>query len=163
MISKDIILINFLLCLKDIFVYIRYKIDDLHNIEILEVLNQHVTRYLSTGDIDYQNFLKKIQPFVNLEMYRIINKNLINEVSAMRLKEIGRYLQIIKLAIEEIFYCFEEKNYHQAYDLVDAIHALPEALLYKEWNARSYWQCYIKLYRNKWNEHFLVREEKNLY
>ncbi|HOJ76901.1 MAG TPA: hypothetical protein PLZ08_01490 [Bacillota bacterium] len=162
MVSENKMLPEFLLGLQDILVFVRFKTDHPGNLKILKIANQYIDSYLIEGTIDYKSFKRETYSYCNFESENLIPGSSFKSLSAERIKEIESYLKIIKTAIVEIVDCLEQKNYERTHDLTDAIHALPDALLHKKWNPRSYWKIYIKPYRRRWNKAFLVLEEQEL-
>ncbi|NLE05803.1 MAG: hypothetical protein GX638_13525 [Crenarchaeota archaeon] len=57
----------------------------------------------------------------------------------------------------------EEEKFEKAYDLVDAVHCLPDIIADNHFKiTESYWEIYIKPYRIKWDKRFLMKEQKSI-
>ncbi len=78
------------------------------------------------------------------------------------LQEANFYFNIIRELLPEMRILYKEKKFEQLYDLVDAIHCLPDALINPLWDSNSYWKTYIYPYRKKWDLEFLIAKEKEL-
>lgn len=61
------------------------------------------------------------------------------------------FFKIILIAANQIEYLINIENFEQAYDLIDAIHCLPEILMTADRDMGSYWDLYILKYQHKWN------------
>lgn len=72
------------------------------------------------------------------------------------------YQVLIKIC-RELKWLLGENKYSQAYDLVDATHCLPIIIADNSFSIpRSYWKSYMRVYRQKWDKHFLLVEEKRI-
>ena len=76
------------------------------------------------------------------------------------LKDKNIYLMLIDI-LDELQNAVSNNNSIQTCDLMDAVHGLPQAIADNYFKVPSkYWKTYIRPYRKKWNETFLVGHEK---
>lgn len=150
-----------------IFVYVRSEINNPINGILLTTINRYIVEVLNENYLDFNIFKKDIMNILNNDtsnqefFERALNFN--NALYTDNVGEIIRYLPIIRETILESCKYLKENNFDRAYDLIDMIHALPDAILYKkEWNDRKFWKTYIKPYRKKWINQFLLENEKKL-
>lgn len=61
------------------------------------------------------------------------------------------FFQIIAIVASQTEFLINTESFEQAYDLIDAIHCLPEILMTTDKDMYSYWNLYILKYQLKWN------------
>ena len=158
----------FMLGFQRIFIIIRSQIRSHYNISLLEQVSKYCLKLKDEEAIEFEIFRN--------EIFRILNDNLeTNEFLENALKidcisyvtdnlgEINRYLSVLNDTALEICTLLRHENFDRAYDLVDAIHCLPEAIMSKkQWNSKAFWKIYIRPYRKKWDNSFLSIQEKQL-
>jgi hypothetical protein len=139
-----------------------------YNIDILKIIKKYTLLDVINESNDYCKFKDDILNIGSLDNdAKTFLKSALNfdttSVNTDNVDEIRRYLPIISETISEICKQININNLNNAYDLIDAIHCLPEALLEKKvWNPKDYWDIYINAYRKKWNSQFLSNEEHEL-
>ena len=78
------------------------------------------------------------------------------------LKDKHIYDLITKIC-EELIVLFNSNAFERFYDLIDAVHCLPEIIADNKFSVPDdYWDNYIVPYRNKWDKQFLVQEQRCL-
>lgn len=83
-------------------------------------------------------------------------------VNCKLLKDTHIYDVMIKIC-RELFELFKANEYEKFNDLIDCVHCLPEIIADNKFSIpNEYWTNYIKPYRNKWNNCFLLQEQKCL-
>lgn len=159
---KDIA--NFMFAINRIFVKVLYNIEEPDSIELLSITRNYILFTLSKGDINYEDFRNEIlkqKPSGYEEEGFLVFNHL--SVLNLNLDEISKYLYVLNDAILEIIEQINHSNHVRAYDLVDAIHCLPVALINKNgWFPKQYWRTYIQPYRDKWDNTFLLNKEKEI-
>lgn len=78
------------------------------------------------------------------------------------LSEIKKYQPVFCTIFKDCIKLYESNEFENLSDLLDAIHALPEALTNTNWNERRYWKTYINCYRKKWNKKYLNKIQKEI-
>ncbi len=157
-----------MLGIQRIFIIIRSQIKNPYNINLLEEVSKYCLALKDEHAIGFEAFKTEIIKTVkdNIETKGFLENALkIDHISFItdNLSEINRYLPVLSDSALEICEQLRYKNYDRAYDLVDVIHCLPEAIISKkQWNAEVFWSIYIKSYREKWNNDFLGIKEKEL-
>jgi hypothetical protein len=73
-----------------------------------------------------------------------------------------KYLSVLVTALKEVEHLLVEGDFERAYDLVDAIHIMPEIIVRYGSLNRAYWKTHIGPYRDKWDKGFLVDEQWEL-
>ena len=161
-------LINFLIGTQRILIFVRSDIAKPINAIILKVILKFISSYLLLNTVDFESFKSEIISIHDLDkdvlefLLNALSTNNIN-IKTDNFIEINKYMYVMKDSIIEICTHIDQGNTDRAYDLVDAIHCLPEALLNKkQWNSKRYWETYINTYRRKWDETFLRDKEKEL-
>lgn len=166
--NKKINVSCFMLGFQRIFINIRSQIRSPYNISLLEQVSKYCLKLKDEDAIEFEIFRN--------EIFRIMSDNLeTNEFFENALKidcisyitdnlgEINCYLSVISDTALEICTLLRHESFDRAYDLVDAIHCLPEAIMSKkQWNSKVFWKIYIKPYREKWDNSFLCIQEKQL-
>ena len=151
-----------------IFIFIRSQIRSSYNVSLLEKINTYSLLLIGKSEIRFDMFKIETISIVNgdTEIEDFFNKALnvdCSNYSINNLKEIMRYLYVLSDTALEICKQLKEGQFERAYDLVDAIHCLPEAILTKKnWNSKVFWNTYIRPYREKWDSDFLNIREKEL-
>ena len=151
----------FMLGFQRIFVIIRSDIKNPHNINLLELISKYCLLLKEDKSTKFDIFKSEIYNIINKhdEINELIENALkIYEVTPItdNLNEIYRYLSVISYTALEICMQLRQKKFDKAYDLVDAIHCLPEALISKkQWDPKLYWKMYIRPYKEKWDNQFL--------
>ncbi len=157
----------FLLGFQRIFIHIRSQIQRPYNINLLEKISRYAL-LLNESDIGYDMFKAEILKIADTdaqleEFFKTALNNFNISFETDNLQEIRSYLYVISDTSAEICMQLDNGNLDRAWDLVDAIHCLPEALLSKkDWNPKSFWDTYIRPYREKWDGNFLNVREKEL-
>lgn len=159
--KKDRNITCFMLGFHRVFVIIRSNISSPENINLIRIINSYCSLLKGEHIIKFVDFKSEISKSVkgNFENQEIV-KNALNlselEIVTDNIKEINRYIPIINCTTVEILRLLKCGSFNRAYDLVDAIHCLPKALMYKNiWSPNDYLNIYIKPYREKWDEKFL--------
>ena len=151
-----------------IFIFIRSHIRSPHNISLLEEISKYCLVLKDGREIEYEAFKEEIIRIVedDVESKEFLENALkIDYISVAtdNLSEIISYLSVLSEAILEICSLLRDESFDRAFDLVDAIHCLPEAIMCKkQWNSKLFWKIYIKPYREKWDKSFLSLLEKEL-
>lgn len=159
----------FLVSLQRILVFIRSQIKISFNEHLITIINNYLLELNNDYEINFLIFKGRILNLVEKENdFRDFFHGALelerSNFDTDNMDEINRYLPVIRDAVLELERCLKKSNYDRAYDLVDAIHGLPEAILNKKkWKARKYWKIYIKPYREKWDNDFLKGREKELF
>ncbi len=148
--------------MQDIFsVFLRIRNDVRHeqNVVVLSLLivtlesdtelythNKIRKALASSGDLD-----KNIWEF-------IYHENIYVHYKITKDKNINKLLVCLCTQLQQLLI---QKKYQQAYDLVDAVHCLPNIIVENEFQIpKSYWKIYVKPYRKKWDKTFLKSQEK---
>lgn len=158
----------FMLGFQCIFILIRSNIRSLYNIDLLEIISKYCLLIKEEHLIKFETFKSEIVKILNndektKELLEIVLKAYEVIPVTDNLSEIYRYLSVIGDVALEICTQLGLKNFDRAYDLVDAIHCLPEALISKkQWDSKAYWKIYIRPYREKWDKQFLKNQEREL-
>ena len=158
----------FMLGFQRIFINIRSQIRNPYNISLLEQVSKYCLKLKDEDAIEFELFRIEIYGNVSsdLETYEFLENALKMDCISYvtdNLGEISRYLSVLSDAALEICALLRQENFERAYDLVDAIHCLPEAIMSKkQWNSKAFWKIYIKPYREKWDNNFLSIQEKQL-
>lgn len=153
----------FLESLYRIFVLVRIKIDEQYSIGIMEKIQE----VLDENILDYEILKKKIFSIGGLDEYsRDYLDNALNTIKNRytdNYEEIDKYIPVIKEAVDTVVHLLKEQHIERVYDLVDAIHCLPIAILEKKaWKPVEFWENYIYPYRAKWDKFFLLEQEKKI-
>lgn len=117
----------------------------------------------------YQNFLMMFQDNNPYEEYNefIEGLNIVNTnvFETDNLDEIARMAQLMSSMCEDGIKLYKEEKFEQLSDLLDVIHGLPEALIFKEhWNPKIFWKVYFSPYQKKWNADYLkIYKDKYFY
>ena len=165
---KNRIVTYFMLSIQRIFIIIRSQIRYPCNINLLEVIYKYSLQLKSEGIIEFGAYKADIITTVkdNIDIKKLINGALkFNNITFItdNLSEIDRYLAVISIVTLEICKQLENENFDRAYDLVDAFHCLPEAIINKkQWNPNEFWDVYVNMYRKKWDKDFLSTLEIGL-
>ncbi len=168
---SNIDLTKLLVSISRIFILIRFKINEPYNTMLL----LFVRNFILGKNYDFGAFKKEFEESIKLcdyfglisiyekDTFISVLKSFDFDKATDNVDEINKYFPIITECITEICFHISERNFDRAYDLIDVIHCLPEALLYKKkWNPRAYWRNYITRYRNKWDKNFLQKCEKEV-
>ncbi|MBP2000776.1 hypothetical protein J2Z69_001807 [Paenibacillus shirakamiensis] len=159
-------LVNFLLIVNKLLILSRYKMSETNGEYILSILNLiqrksvqfMLGRREALDQLIEEALCLEEKNMLNIEhQYPINSKGIISINQRNRMYQ---YLQIVNLVIEEIKDLILLNKYQQAYDLIDAIHCLPEIIVLQNWNERDYWKNFIYPYREKWDSYFLVDVEQ---
>lgn len=158
----------FMLGYQRIFVIIRSDINNPYNLDLLEIISKYCLLLEEDQSTKFDTFKSEIYNIIDehTDINELIENALkIYEVNYItdNLNEIYRYLSVISDTALEVCTQLRQKNFDRAYDLVDAIHCLPEALISKkQWDPKLYWKMYIRPYREKWDKQFLKTQEREL-
>lgn len=163
----------FMMSLSEILTTVRFDIKLQYNTQILMLVKKYLDIIIhQKQEFDFTLFKQEINQLIQqinisddlIGLYTYsINAERVKNAFTNNFAEINKYIPLISNVITEICMLLKENKFERAYDLIDSIHCLPEALLHKrKWNPRSFWNNYIKPYRLKWNNNFLVQEEKVL-
>ncbi|MHB8064409.1 MAG: hypothetical protein ACYDG2_17555 [Ruminiclostridium sp.] len=157
----------FLLGFQRIFILIRSQIRSPYNIRLLGKISEYALMLKDRNNIEYDMFKIEILEMVegDIEIEEFLN-NALNNINSNfetnNLMEIKSYLYVLSDTAIEICKQLKDGCLDRAYDLVDAIHCLPEAIISKKnWNSKAFWNNYIKPYREKWDSNFLNNREKS--
>lgn len=157
---------NFLIKQKNIFMIIRSEIKKPYNSEMLKITQKYVevSMFDRFSELpSYSNEILQIELPIDIRQTLDYLLNEEDELMSNNISEIKKYLPIIFETVSQAHNLLNDCNYERAYDLIDSIHCLPEALIdVKKWNARSFWKNYIDGYRKKWDKTFLLDVEKNI-
>lgn len=143
----------------------RYQVQRKSTRDILEALSIFFAQ--SVWQWQYDDLLqviKSVKSFDNFGEFKVTNAFLTKEITPTdNIKQIVNYSILMSKICEHGCKLYDEMKYDQLFDLLDLVHGLPEALLYKRsWNSKSYWKTYFKPYRRKWDKHFMKPEQKML-
>jgi len=158
----------FMVGFQRVFVIIRSDIKNPYNVDLLKIISKYCLLLKEDQSTKFETFKSAIDSIINEhdEINELIENALkIYEVNPItdNLDEIYRYLSVISDTALEVCSQLRQKNFDRAYDLVDAIHCLPEALISKkQWDPKTYWKIYIRPYREKWDKQFLKNQEREL-
>lgn len=145
---------SFMLSFHRIFVFIRYQIKNEYNYNIMKVVYKY-SLDVNRNIFEFENFKTEILEIVKSDKdAKDFLNNALNidfkDYTTNNLTEIYKYLPVLSDAMLEICTQLKDNCYDQAYDLVDSIHYLPEALLdKKKWDAKAFWRTYNKRYGQK--------------
>ncbi|RXE57503.1 hypothetical protein [Acetivibrio mesophilus] len=159
----------FLIGFHRILIVIRSNIRNPQNMSLLETISKYCISLQEESLTNFEIFKSEIIEVVNeqKEIKELLNNALnVYEVDPItdNLSEIYRYLSVISDSALEICTQLRQKSFDRAYDLVDAIHCLPQALVCKkQWDPRAYWKIYIRPYRERWDKQFLENQERKLF
>ncbi len=166
--GKDRTASYFMLGFHRIFIIIRSSIRSPHNISLLCEISKYCLSLKEGHVTEFETFKTEIIRIVKDDAERkelLENALKIYEVEFItdNLIEMNRYLSVISETALEICTQLRHENFERAYDLLDAIHCLPEAIISKkQWNSKAFWKMYIRPYREKWDNQFLSSEEREL-
>lgn len=165
--SKECVCV--LLGLHRIFVLMRSNIRNPNNNVILEKINNQMSDGIRNKVFDFELFKNSLLEIVKNDaeyndfLMQALNIDCENQ-NTDNLDEIFKYLPVLSDMISEIMECINKEKYEIAFDLIDAVHCLPESLIEKSnWDSQSYWNHYVKPYREKWNNEFLNNREAELF
>ena len=141
------------------FTRIRYDITYDLNVDVVDKIVQVL---ISNEELSYENririALSSIDNLSKEQWYFAYHNNLY--VHHVLLKNPYIYDILVKACLV-LKYALVEKSYDKAYDLVDAIHCLPDIIAENKFTiTKSYWKTHIRYYRNKWDKEFLLCEQK---
>ena len=137
----------------------------IHNNHILQLIKNYYEQSLDVWD--FHNFLHLFNinnPFNSYDDFCMSVEIVIKDtIPTNNIQEIEKYSILISRILESGCRLFEKSKFDQLYDLIDLLHALPEALLLKElWNSEKFFRTYFTPYRKKWDKNFLKSEQKML-
>jgi len=125
---------DFLVNLFRICIFIRSDIKRFKNEEILEIVLKSWNDKIILSEIVNELPLVNTQKDFDIYVDYVLEKFLLH-------------------AFERLKTLLKNKLYEEAYDLVDAIHGLPELLLRQEIkHMRDFWNVYIEPMRRKWGD-----------
>jgi len=148
----------FMISLQRILILLR---SDITNDVYLKFLSVAKDCFIEEPISDYRRYvllLKRLVNGVDLNQYEehclyVTGKDR-DKSSCDNWSVIKEYIPIITSYIDEIFLLTEEERFEQSFDLVDMLHALPEALLLKQkWDEAAFIRVYINPYKLKWQNH----------
>lgn len=158
----------FMLGFHRIFVFIRSQIQSEYNENIMKVVSKYSLRLESGSVNEFEKFKTEILKIVEVDikakdfLFSALNIDYKNYTTD-NITEIYRYLPVLSNVASEICRLLRDACYDQAYDLVDSIHYLPDAILDKrKWNAKAFWRTYDRRYKEKWKNNFLENSKKKL-
>lgn len=158
---------RFMLGFHRIFVLIRSDIRNSCNMDLLRLISKYSLSLREEHISDFETF--KLKCMQRVKHCPEIKNQLQNALAIYEfnhtdnLMEINRYLLVISDAALEIRTRLKHEEFARAYDLVDAIHCLSEAIISKNsWEPKQFWTVYMKPYREKWDNHFLVNVEREV-
>ncbi len=129
----------------------------------------HILGDFYMQDIDkwnYEVFIQKFEvnnSFGSLNTFQESTNVIIRDIQPTNnIQQIEKYAILVSKICELSCKLYDASKYDQLSDLIDLLHALPEALLIKEvWNPKSFWKTYINSYRKKWDSNFMKKEQKS--
>ncbi|MEK0317243.1 hypothetical protein [Cohnella sp. 56] len=138
------------LCYR-IFLLIRADIRSSQNSYLLVVLIE-ILRKLKNGErLDRDDIVKEINQITKRILLDDIESSGVDYSNPPSLI----HLKVLNEILEEALFLLNQKEFQRAYDLIDAVHFLPEIMITEDWIEKEYWDNFIIPYRNKWNDHFL--------
>ena len=113
-------------------IFVRSDIAKPINTIILKVILKFISSYLLLNTVDFESFKSEIISIHDLDkdvlefLLNALSTNNIN-IKTDNFIEINKYMYVMKDSIIEICTHIDQGNTDRAYDLVDAIHCLPDA------------------------------------
>jgi hypothetical protein len=169
-VSKEIMDVTlFMSGLNRILAYVLYRIPKINVIPLLDLALNYINTIKDSNAFSFSAFKNDIASLNALDDSTresisdllSITENLC--ITTNNMSEIRKYAPVLYDSINEVCVLIDKASFDRAYDLVDAIHCLPEALLDKnKWDPKSYWKTYIGAYRRKWDKSFLIQREKEV-
>ena len=140
-------------------VTIRNNIYEKSNMQVLhEIINA-----LQTEDNVEDNQIRKIISSIeglDCDRWFFVYHNNIY-VNHQVLKNTNIYGLLVKL-LQTLYCLINQEKFDEAYDLVDSFHNLPEIIADNHLTIpKSVWKTFLKCYRNKWDDNFLLLEQKH--
>ncbi|GGD56788.1 hypothetical protein [Paenibacillus nasutitermitis] len=155
-------LVKFLLILNKLLIISRYKINETNVLSTLNLIQKKSVHLMNGREEAIEQLIEEallIDGKIILDIENQYSSSYNEILSETQCNTIFQYLQLINVVIEEIKALILLNKYQRAFELVDAIHCLPEMLIQKNWNAREYWEVFIHPYREKWDSSFLFEME----
>lgn len=143
------------------FILIRSDIRYNKNIEILNKIIEVISaeNYIETNQIRIS--ISGITDLDKNIWSYCFYKNLYTNITFLKNQ---RIINILIKACKELISVLKSENYNKAYDLVDAIHCLPDIITENKMSVtKTYWKNHIDHYRKKWDKEFLKKEQIELY
>lgn len=138
------------LCFR-VFLLIRTDIRSQHNSDLLNVLLKSLQRLLNGEDLETYDLIKDIN--------QITNRIRLDDIKGSNIDHLKLfppiYMSLLDNVLTEAIHVFEMRDYQRAYDLIDAVHFLPQLLITEDWERGEYWESFIIPYRIDWNNDFL--------
>ena len=146
--------------LTAVLVGIRMDIKSEHNLCITEAVIDLLTKEDMVMDNCVREALSKLN-LNNISYWSYITcRNYNHHNTFFKDKEIQNILLVTFIMLKELLVT---KKFEQAYDFVDAVHCLPDIIAEQNgFITRSYLNCHIKIYNDKWNEKFLNDVDKKI-
>ena len=143
-----------------VFISIRIDIKNKYNSEVLS----KIISVLKENNFVFDNQIRKAISGINglnMEQWSpMFHENIY--VNHQFLKNTCIYNLLTSLCVE-IKYLLEHSDFERAYDLIDAIHCLPNIIADNHFHIpKPFWKTYIKPYRKKWDKTFLLKQEATI-
>lgn len=146
-----------------ILALLRFKPDESVTQEILVLLkNFYQNKIIDFREKSFLDSFKSTDFLGDYESFlQAIRASTTQIIPTDNLDEIARIQPILCEILEYSIVLCTKCRYSQLSDLLDAVHALPEALLFKDvWNSKDYWRTYFRPYCKKWDRRFLRNYKK---
>ncbi|MCL2421503.1 MAG: hypothetical protein FWD03_06560 [Defluviitaleaceae bacterium] len=148
---------NILLNYHRIFVFMRHDIKQEVNRKIVDLLLDSLHKHVKNNDFVVE-IRKMMMSMPNTENFNLLERDTDDKAVVDGEAEIR---SILLYAVAEIKQLLKNKAYDEAYDIVDAIHALPEIFANDRANHLSeYWKIYIEPVRLKWGQKYFTEVSK---
>ncbi len=158
----------FLLTLGAAFVHVRSTISHSGTACLLSTIQQHI-RAAESSTPDVPSFRDALLQQAGADEktsqqlqrhFQYADRLCYGRVSPVNSEEVRAYMPVFSIAVDEILHLVANGRKQQASDLIDAVHALPDALLNERWNARAYWGGYLHNYSRKWKSAVFAEVEQ---
>ena len=136
---------------------IKYELNSAIVAKLIELLGNRDENNGSDGN-SVRNALAEIEELAKQTFYYVYHKNIYFHLEFLKNELI---YAILFEACKKLKEALDEKNFDKAYDLVDAIHCLPDIIAEQHMSITdSYWKSHINFYRDKWDKRFLVSQQQ---
>lgn len=151
-------IVNILSFTTYLFALLRVNVEEVKAKEVLLKIRGQFEKSVENWNFNsYFCEFKELIPFLgirNIEHYNSLFDIQLSKASCYHLdfdeSQLQGYFEFIVVVCNDSLRFFCENECEKMADLLDAVHALPEAIL-TNLNAKSYWRTYFRPYFNSWD------------
>lgn len=141
-------------------IIIRNNITEKVNPQILSQMIKVLEEKNNTEDNQIRNAISSIGGLDREYWFFAYHNNVY--VNHQMLDKADIYALLIKL-FQSLICELNKKMFDKAYDLVDSFHCLPEIIADNNFTIpKSFWKTFVRDYRRKWDNDFLLDEQRRL-